>query len=143
MESPPLPENYWTDEFSMVDFFQMQHQYLSKAYRQVKKRLPKTGQTTDPVVMDLVGKYVDLQFRLGRLEQLEIERQILEDSRELMDKVGLPSMSPIPIEHAMRTQVMEYLLHQMFLMDRMEECGLKKKKSPPPKLYSPTRPHQK
>ena len=137
MESPPLPDNFWTEEFSIVDFFRMQHQYLNKAYKQLKKRLP----SKDPSVVDLVQKYVDLQFRLGRLEQLEIEKQILDDSRELLDKVGLPSMDPVPVERALFGQVTEFLLHRMILMDALEANGLKNKKQPK-KLYSPTKPHQ-
>ena len=138
MESPPLPENFWTEEFAMVDFFRMQHQYLNKAYKQLKKRLP----SKDPIVVDLVQKYVDLQFRLGRLEQLEIEKQILEESREILDKVGLPSVDPVPVERALFEQVTSFLFHRMILTDALEAKGLKNKKKQPKKLYSPTKPHQ-
>ena len=137
MESPPLAANFFTNDFKVVDFLMVQRDYLKRALTVLKKRLPKEGTCSDPVIVDLVKRYVDLQFRLSRLEQLQLEKKMLMDSKILMDKVGLPAVDPTIFTQAFQDKFSEFIMHRILFMDNLEKYGLKKKKLPPKKLYSP------
>jgi hypothetical protein len=54
-----------------------------------------------------------------------------------MDKVGLPAVDPTILTQAFQDKFSEFIMHRILFMDNLEKYGLKKKKSPPKKLYSP------
>ena len=137
MESPPLPEEFFSNNFKTIDFLMMQRDYLRRALLVLKKRLPKEGTCSDPAIVHLVQQHVDLQYRLNRIEQIQLEKKTLLDSKVLLEKVGLPAIDPLPINRMLEDKFIEFMTHRVLFMDEMEKHGLKKKKSPPKRVYSP------
>jgi hypothetical protein len=133
MESPPMPENFWAKDFSITEYFAVEHRFLNRSYSVLKKHLHKR----DAMILSLVQKYVDLQYRLSKMEQLEIEKETLMESRTLLNKVGLSSIDPMPVIVLFENEFRSYIANKELFTQLLEAVGFKRRSKKPPALYSP------